>query len=138
MIKLEEFKEDKTDNSAFNGALHTLDRINELIQHISIYTVNDHFYGLKQNLRELLIEGQGFLSKTEYQKAWKDWLKIDSKTLKYDSLGNIIFDDELPNMLYKFSGWLRYKLHKHKVTMAGKKDIEDGLSNIYNKFKLPK
>ena len=129
-------KEDKTDNSAFNGALHTLERINELINHISIYYVNDHWIGLKKNLAELLIESQGFLSKPEYQKAWKDWALIDSKSIWFDNRGNVHYDDDLPKLLFKFSAWLRYKLHKHKVTMAGKSEIEDGLKRMYGKYKL--
>ena len=131
-----EEKEEKRDDSAFNGALQTLERINELIQHISIYSVNDHWIGLKKNLMELLIETQGFLGKTEYQKAWKDWSLIDSKTLKYNERGIVTYDEELPRLLIKFSAWIRYKLHKHKVTMAGKKEIQDGIKRLYGKYNL--
>jgi len=132
----EEKDDDKSDNSAFNGALQTLFRIDELIRHISIYSVNDHIVALKKNLSELLIETQGFLSKPEYIKAWKDWEYIETKKLSFDKKGNIDYDSELPNLLFKFSAWLRYKLHKHEVTMASKKDFLNGLQRLNQRYRI--
>lgn len=132
----DENKIEKSDNSAFNGALQTLERIHELIRHISIYYVNDHWIGLKKNLDELLIEGQGFLTKTEYKKAWADRNALNKLALRIGDRGDVIFDEKLPEALFMFSAWLRYKLHKHKVTMAGKKEIEDGLKRMYSKYKI--
>lgn len=102
----------------FNGSIDTLNRINELIKHISAYRVNGHWIGMKENLGELLVEAQGCLSKEEYKKGWKDFLEIDQYPITVNDEGLLVYDEELPIKLKKFNQWLRLKLYKHKLTMA--------------------
>lgn len=135
-MKEEKESENNKNESAFNGSLNTLERIHELIQHISAYMVNGHLLGVKENLGELLIESQGFLTKVEYKKAWIDWEKINKIKLTITDDGNIIFEEELKDKLFKFSAWLRLKLHRHKVTIAPKAELIDGLTNVYSKYKI--
>lgn len=123
--------------SAFNGAVLTLKRIDELIRHISFYAVNDHLIGYKRNLSELLIESQGCLNKTEYIKAWRDWALIEQKFISVKIIEDkLIYDIELKPLLFKFNAWIRLKLHRHLVTWAGKKELRDGLTSQYKKYGL--
>lgn len=123
--------------SAFNGAVQTLGRIDELIRHISSYNVNDELKGVYENLSELYIESQGFLSKPELKTLKNKWDKVNyswKKTIiKNDEY---IYCSDLKSVLWSFSAWIRLRLHRHKVTMAGKKEIADALSNLYKKYNI--
>ena len=127
---------DKVEDNVFNGSLATLMRIDELIRHISIYRVNHHLLGFKENLGELLIESQGFLNFHENKKAWDDWENINNLKLDFDSDGNVIFDDSLFNALVELSSYLRLRLKKNKVTWAKARDFGDNFNNFYKKYGL--
>lgn len=131
-------KDKEPEEPAFNGAIQTLNRIDELIQHISAYRVNGHIIGLKENLGELLIEAQGFLTKPEFKKAWRDWDSIDSYSIDIDKDDNVIYDSALPFKLFKFSAWLRLRLHKHNITMPKKGAFVDGFNRTYSRYGLGK
>jgi len=122
--------------SAFNGALHTLERINELINHIIAYRVNNHIIGFKENLAELLNETQGIFNKQEFKKAWADWEKIEKYEIIIDDDGNISYDPELYIKLLKFSSWIRLRLQRHKVTWASKDEIQKGVTYLQKKYGL--
>lgn len=131
-------KNDETDEAPFNGALDTLGRIDELINCVSQARVNQDIFVFRENLGELLIEGQGFLTKPQYKKAWGDWKKIEKLKLILHGDGSITFDEELFPALISFSSWLRLRLHKQKVTMAGSRsfpsDMKSKLKNRYGGF----
>ena len=141
MIILEDDHDKTTDKavleSAFNGAVQTLSRIDELIRHISSYNVNDELKGVYENLSELYIESQGFLSKPELKTLKNKWDNVNiywkKTTIKEEEY---IYSSELKRVLWSFSAWIRLKLHRHKVTMAGKKEIADALSNLYKKYNI--
>lgn len=123
--------------AAFNGSLQTLERIHNLILHISAYRVNNNIFGFRNNLSELLIESQGFLSKQEYVKAWKDWEKLAEFEISVcEDEEAAVYDDRLLLLLDRFNAWLRLKLHRHKVTMASKREMIHGLDKIKKKYGL--
>jgi hypothetical protein len=123
--------------SAFNGALHTLDRVNELIKSVTSYRVNEHLLGFKLNLRELLIEGQGFLKQPEFKEAWLKWAEIESFPVVIDrEEGKVSFDHRLWPKLDDFNSWLRLKLHENHVTMVSRKEWEAGISKVRKRLGL--
>lgn len=129
-------KEEKQQDSPFNGSLDTLSRIHILINDISSYRVNQHWLGMKENLGELLNEGQGCLQKSEYLKAWKTWEIIESMIITINEDGTTTFDDSLPSKLKEFSSWLRLKLYRHNLTMAKTSGGLDKLQLLYNRYGL--
>jgi hypothetical protein len=120
--------------SAFNGALHTLERIHNLINHVAIYHVNGNLLGYRNNLEELMIEGQGFFTREERVKGWRDFAYIRSLRLQILEDGGQKFDENLPGALDDFNRWLRLKLHNHKVTIAGRNEIMQGLGKIAKRY----
>ena len=122
--------------TAFNGSIDTLQRINTLIQHISIYRSNGHLQGFKENLGELFIECQGFLTKDELKKAKRDWTEINEMRLDITESGHVVYDKKLMQKMIDYSSWLRLKLHKHEVTMASKSDLKRGFDKLYQRYNL--
>ena len=131
-------KKDKDEglSIAFNGSVQTLDRINDLLVHCSLYAVNDHILGYYRNLKELFKESQGFLSQAELKTAWNKWEKVRAYTLAQDTENNLIVDSELFEALEGFDFWIRKKLHNHKVTMALKQEWLSGMEKINRRYKL--
>lgn len=129
-----EEQQQKEAEAAFNGSLQTLDRIHALLNDASKYVVNEHLLGYKANLRELFKESQGFLNAAERKRAWSMWLKIAAIPIIRDDEDNITFDSQLWDLLEAFDFWLRFKLHKHHVTMVTKQQLEFGISKIAKKY----
>lgn len=124
-------------NSAFNGALQTLERIHLIILDIHKYKVNDHVIGYKENLWLLLVESQGFLNKDELQKARKDWQAITGFKILLDKEAEVCtFDTKLLDCLDDFYIWLRLRLHKSEVTMPKKKDFINGMNKLIQRYGL--
>lgn len=128
--------EDKELGVAFNGSLHTLDRINGLLVDICVYSVNDHILAYKNNLRELFKETQGFLTKPEFKLAWDKWQEILKFEIVKTDDDTIKFDSKLADLLQTFDFWLRLKLHRHHITMATKKEYLLGMEKIKKKYNL--
>jgi len=127
--------DDSAEESPFNGSLDTLARINNLIEDISFYNINSNIIGLKANLYELLIEGQGCLNKSEFKKAWEDWEKLDKIEIELDyEKGTYTFDDQLIIFLQKFNQWLRLKLYRHNLTMAKSSGSLDKFQMMYKRY----
>lgn len=134
-LKNQTQEEEKLD-TPFNGSLDTLSRINLLIQDIIESRVNSNWLVMKENLGELLNESQGCLTKDEYTKAWKDWGIIESYQINIDDEGYLIYDDNIPSLLQKFSSWLRLKLYKHNLTMAKTGHQFDKFNSLYKRYKI--
>lgn len=126
---------ERADESPFNGSLDTLGRIHGLIQDIILCRVNQDWWGMKENLEELLNEGQGCLLKAEHIKAWKDWDEIKKIPISVSSEG-CSFDSSLPDALKSFSSWLRLKLYRHNLTMAKTSGSLDKMQLMYDRYKL--
>jgi len=129
-------KEKEEENTPFNGSLDTLSRIHQLIIDISDYRINQNWLGMRENLGELLNEGQGCLHKAEFVKAWKDWEKIESFDISINDEGVVSFDSELPIKLKKFSSWLRLRLYRHNLTMAKSFSGMDKMANLTKRYNI--
>lgn len=130
-------KTETLQDSPFNGSLDTLSRINNLINSISSYRVNGHWWGMKENLGELLDESQGCLGKDELKKAWRDWEEIEAMDIKINENDDTVsYDDALPLKLKKFSSWLRLKLYRHNLTMAKSSGSLDKFQMLYKRYGL--
>lgn len=130
-------KSDEVQEAAFNGALHTLDRVNDIIKSVTAYHVNQHIQGYKANLDELMIESQGFLKKGELEEGWTAWEHIESFPIRRDEdLDRLVFDSRLWEHLNLFNRWLRLKLHENHVTMVDRKEWESGIMKVRKKMGL--
>ena len=120
---------------AYHGTWHSLERINELLQHCQMYAANDHLLGHRNNLREIFKESQGFLSKAEKLTAWNKWREIEVYpiTIKDEQ---IVFDPKLRAALDHFDFWIRLKLHNHNVTFSKKAEHLLGLEKIEKKYNI--
>jgi hypothetical protein len=120
----------------WNMSLMTLKRIDELLKHCQVYSVNNHVLGLKNNLFEIYKESKGWLNSKEIKTADKQWSKINEYEIKIEN-DILVFDNDLKPLLDKFDFWIRYKLHKKKVTFDSK-DISNnrGLSGLGKKYNL--
>lgn len=121
---------------AFNSSLATLERINEYIVHADSYLVNDHIIGFKKNLFLLYVHSRGFLTKPELLKADKDWNVVDGFDISVKDDELVVYDDQLYIQMVRMYKWLVFRLHKHKVTMASKKEGFWGVDKIMKKYGL--
>lgn len=121
---------------AFNSSIATLERINEYIIHADLYLANDHIFGFKQNLYLLYIHSRGFLEKPELEKADRDWEKIKGFSIVVMDDEKVVFDDKLLVCMTDFYMWLLFKLHKHRVTMASKREGSYGTEKLMKKYGL--
>jgi hypothetical protein len=126
------------EKSVFNGSLDTLTRINNLIIDISLYRVNEHWFGMKENLGELLVEAQGCLSESknnnEFKELWGEWNEIEEMVIVFNDDGTLTFDEKLPKALKDFNAKLRLKLYRHDLTMAKASGFVDRLSRLSNHY----
>jgi len=131
-------EEDSGDNaeSSFNGSLATLERIDGYVRDAGKYSVNGDLLGMRENLKLLYFETRGFLNKGELKKVDKDYDYIRKFKLSYNWDGSVAFDSRLPGVLDSFFSWLLLKLHRHRVTIAGKPDLIHGLDMVRKKYRL--
>jgi len=121
---------------AFNSSIATLERINEYIIHADLYLANNHIFGFKQNLYLLYIHSRGFLEKPELEKADRDWNKIKAFSIVVKDDDKVVFDDNLSVSMHDFYMWLLFKLHRHRVTMALKREGSYGTEKLMKKYGL--
>ena len=121
---------------AFNSSIATLERINEYIIHADLYLVNDHIFGFEKNLFLLYVHSRGFLDKPELEKADKDWDEIEKFDIVVKDDEVEVFDDLLFIKMIKLYKWLVFKLHKHKITMATKREGSFGTEKLMKKYGL--
>jgi hypothetical protein len=127
---------DDLQRMAFNGSVDTLKRIDELIIHVQIYSSNFHTLGFKENLRLLLYQCRGFLTKVERKKARKDWDEIEKLKLVINDDGTFTEDEELRKKLLKIFEWLQYKLVVHEITMVKRADFDIGIDKAKSRYGL--
>ncbi len=114
-----ETPESNIGTTTFNMNIATLERIDKILTDMSIYSVNQNWQGLKNNLLELYKESYGLLvEKKQDTDADKAWEAIKELECYFDERGNLIFDENLPKQLTDFDFWLRNLLYKYGVTFA--------------------
>lgn len=126
---------EKTFESEFTGSVQSILRLDQLLKDCSFYSVNDILIGFKNNLREILKEGQGYLSSQELKKAVKDWDEIESFDIVVDENNMVVkFDHDLLKKLHKFDFWVRMRLFKRGALMGSKKEHAFGMKKLMKKY----
>lgn len=121
-------------DTPFNMAIKTLERIHDLLIDCAGYCVNNNVIAYKRNLKEIWKEANGHLTKPERTIATNKWGVIDKIEIKvYDEA--VIFDSKLWGLLDDFDFWIRKKLHEHNLTFS-QKELNKGLEAQRHKYGL--
>lgn len=128
-------KSDKAFQSEFTGSIQSIIRLDQLLKDCSSYAVNEIVIGFRNNLREVLKEGQGYLTRQEYIKAFKDWKEIEGYDISIDEDNiTVKFDSALLKKLHEFDFWLRHRLFKRGATMGAKAEFTHGMQKLMTKY----
>ena len=129
-------KEDNKDFApAFNGSIHTLERINTVLVDLSSCTVNGDVLGMYRNVKELYKETFPVLNSGERKTGKKKYDDLRKYKISYDEDTDILsFDDGLLDFIEDFDLWLRTKLHRHKITMVDRKKFQAGMQALMNRY----
>lgn len=119
---------------AFNGAVNTLDRINQLLIDMQKYRVNNNPLGHRANLFELYKEVYPMLTQKEQEKAKKQRRIIKEYAVTQDEdTGELFFDEELFDELDELDLYLRSALVKKKISFAFFTSV-DKMAALYRKY----
>lgn len=123
-------------DTPFNMAIATLERIDELLKDCANYCVNNHVIAYKRNLKEVLKEAWGHLTKEERKVSINKWTSINEIKIVVLEDG-LEYDSKLKDLLEDFDFWIRWKLHDHNLTFS-RKEANKGLEAQYNKYGVKK
>ena len=119
--------------TAFNGAIATLERINDLLKDSASYRVQEDILNYKANIRELIKESLPFLKKQQHDKLLRDWYKLQSYEITINDF-SVSYDRELIEELDKLDLWLRKWLHKEKVTFWKHDKTKSGFEAVAENY----